>query len=256
MYPIMPRSLTQQTARQTLDLSVSEQPRQSHKSDRDRPHHCAYRSFLPILTVGVIAKSLTMDSQSKSYEYALLPIEEGSERDQPHDTKHHHNSWLHLWALRGAIYVTIGGSLLFNIAQLTLWLSKNEGHALGDRSVTAYGTWLHGPYEASLSNMKAARLSWNSPGAFEHNGIYDNKDPKVTEESWDSLRYDLGSVALADEYIESRGLPRAQRFPWDESKGLYFLNGYHGVHCLVFAPMCPHPRRWLTGCDRKSYGSR
>lgn len=80
-------------------------------------------------------------------------------------------------------------------------------------------------------------MSWNTPGEFEHNGIYDNEDPKVTEESWDNLRYDLGSIALSDEYTDSVGLPRAQRFPWDQSKGLYFLNGYHGVHCLV----CPIP---------------
>ena len=81
--------------------------------------------------------------------------------------------------------------------------------------------------------MSVAQLSWNTPGEFEHNGIYDNKDPKVTEESWAKLNYDLGSIALSDEYADSVGLPRAQRFPWDQSKGLYFLNGYHGIHCLV-----------------------
>jgi hypothetical protein len=85
------------------------------------------------------------------------------------------------------------------------------------------------------SNREAAQLSWDTPGEFEHKGIYDNKDPKITEESWDNLRYDLGSIALSDEYVESVGLPKAQRFPWDYDKGLYFLNGYHGVHCLVRA---------------------
>ena len=105
-------------------------------------------------------------------------------------------------------------------------------------------------------NAGAAQLSWNTPGEFEHNGIYDNKDPKVTEESWDSLRYDLGSIALSDEYVESVGLPKAQRFPWDESKGLYFLNGYHGVHCLVCASLLLLAHQSLTSCGRKSCASR
>lgn len=29
------------------------------------------------------------------------------------------------------------------------------------------------------------------------------------------------------------GLPEAQTFPWDDNKGLYLLNGYHNLHCLV-----------------------
>jgi hypothetical protein len=32
------------------------------------------------------------------------------------------------------------------------------------------------------------------------------------------------------------GLPKAQRFPYDESKGIYLLNGYHSLHCLVGEP--------------------
>lgn len=92
--------------------------------------------------------------------------------------------------------------------------------------------------------MRLAQLSWNTHGEFEHNGIYDNKDPKVTEESWDKLNYDLGSIALSDEYADSVGLPRAQRFPWDQSKGLYFLNGYHGIHCLV----CDITSRFVVYC--------
>ena len=29
------------------------------------------------------------------------------------------------------------------------------------------------------------------------------------------------------------GLPVAQRFPWDQSKGVYLLNGHHNLHCIV-----------------------
>lgn len=39
-------------------------------------------------------------------------------------------------------------------------------------------------------------------------------------------------VALPDSYVAAHGLPLAQRYPWDSSKGLYSLNGYHNLHCL------------------------
>ena len=38
---------------------------------------------------------------------------------------------------------------------------------------------------------------------------------------------------MADDYVASMHLPKAQRFPWDASKGIYFLHGHHNLHCLV-----------------------
>ena len=55
----------------------------------------------------------------------------------------------------------------------------------------------------------------------------------ATNEAWEALSYDLGSVAIDYEEAEALRLPRAQPFPWDYSKGLYFLNAYHSLHCLV-----------------------
>jgi hypothetical protein len=80
--------------------------------------------------------------------------------------------------------------------------------------------------------MKAG-LVWDTPGEFEHQGRFDSKNLTLTEESWENLSYDLGSIAISDDEAASFGLPKAQRFPWDGTKGLYFLNGYHGIHCLV-----------------------
>lgn len=40
-------------------------------------------------------------------------------------------------------------------------------------------------------------------------------------------------VALPDSFTTSVGLPSAQRWPWDESKGVYFLEGLHTLHCVV-----------------------
>ncbi|KAJ5729939.1 uncharacterized protein N7483_004447 [Penicillium malachiteum] len=39
-------------------------------------------------------------------------------------------------------------------------------------------------------------------------------------------------VALSDEWAYQHGLRTAQRFPWDNSKGIYLLHGFHTLHCV------------------------
>ncbi|CAG8952709.1 hypothetical protein HYFRA_00008953 [Hymenoscyphus fraxineus] len=64
-----------------------------------------------------------------------------------------------------------------------------------------------------------------------------NQSLALTEDEWNDPLYnsDLGNVALSDEYVASLGLPPAQRWPWDFSKGIYFLQGHHQMHCLQMA---------------------
>lgn len=62
---------------------------------------------------------------------------------------------------------------------------------------------------------------------------------------------DNGTVALEDGYVEEMGLPAAQRFPWDQDKGLYLLNGFHSMHCLVGIPFfgfCQSHKKKTTEC--------
>ncbi|KAF3388054.1 hypothetical protein DPV78_012031 [Talaromyces pinophilus] len=49
---------------------------------------------------------------------------------------------------------------------------------------------------------------------------------------WAATKYDRGNIALSDTYAHSMGLPRAQRFPWDDEKGVYLINAYHNLHCV------------------------
>ena len=42
-------------------------------------------------------------------------------------------------------------------------------------------------------------------------------------------------MALSDSFAQSVGLPSSQRWPWDKSKGVYFIEGLHTMHCLVCA---------------------
>jgi len=64
------------------------------------------------------------------------------------------------------------------------------------------------------------------------NGPYFDEDEAVSDEAWESMNIDAGAVALTDEYVSKMGLPTSQRFPWDDTKGIYNLNAYHSLHCL------------------------
>lgn len=55
----------------------------------------------------------------------------------------------------------------------------------------------------------------------------------ITDPIWDAVIPEIGLVALSEEFVKSKGLPEPQRWPWDHSKGIYLVNAYHNVHCLV-----------------------
>lgn len=50
---------------------------------------------------------------------------------------------------------------------------------------------------------------------------------------WNALDISPGAVLLSDESAMNNGLPLSQRFPWDQSQGVYLLGAYHQIHCLV-----------------------
>lgn len=100
-----------------------------------------------------------------------------------------------------------------------------------------------------------AGLTWNVSAVWTYDP---NIHPNLTEddEIWTKLDIDSGVVLLDDTYSKQMNLPVAQRFPWDHTKGIYLLNVYHGLHCLV----CYNPRsicsyKPLTTTQRNIRGS-
>ena len=49
----------------------------------------------------------------------------------------------------------------------------------------------------------------------------------------EQLSGDPGVVALPSDYINEKRLPYALRIPWDEDKGVFLLQGFHNLHCLL-----------------------
>lgn len=80
--------------------------------------------------------------------------------------------------------------------------------------------------------LSLAGLTYDTVMQDDHGGLYNSPNETLTNEAWESLTSDHGSIALTKEYAASMGLPPAQSFPWDDSKSIYFINAYHGIHCL------------------------
>lgn len=87
----------------------------------------------------------------------------------------------------------------------------------------------------NLLRRVTAGLVRNISTPFSIDTLYTNANRTISDAAWSSpdLDSEVGLVALTDEYAKSKGLLPAQRWPWDHSKGIYILNGFHNLHCLV-----------------------
>lgn len=72
----------------------------------------------------------------------------------------------------------------------------------------------------------------SNPRPFEWSSEYADTNLTAAGVLWDNISFDAGVVALEYDWTAAHGLPHAQPFPWDQSKGLYLLNGFHALHCL------------------------
>lgn len=73
------------------------------------------------------------------------------------------------------------------------------------------------------------------PVPFTRSSVYTDENRTVQDAAWDAPEFGIetGLVALSDEYVRAKGLLPAQRWPWDDSKGIYIINGFHNLHCVV-----------------------
>ena len=89
-----------------------------------------------------------------------------------------------------------------------------------------------------ISNKCTAGLVPEVTSSIYEKTPYNDADHEsLADELWGSINIDAGIVALSDDYAKEKNLPIAQRFPWDKTKGIYLLNGYHHLHCLVQPPL-------------------
>ena len=55
----------------------------------------------------------------------------------------------------------------------------------------------------------------------------------AVETAWSRIVSAHGIVALEHEWARKHGLRKARNLPGDDTKGVYILDAYHQIHCLV-----------------------
>jgi hypothetical protein len=81
-----------------------------------------------------------------------------------------------------------------------------------------------------------AGLERDIPIPFRDDTIFSPHNRSLSDAAWDQWVVDPGIVALPHDWVKAKMLPQAQRWPWDKEKGVYLLNGFHNIHCLVNSP--------------------
>ncbi|MCJ1377244.1 hypothetical protein MMC17_000336 [Xylographa soralifera] len=77
-----------------------------------------------------------------------------------------------------------------------------------------------------------ASLKREIPLAWTWNSVFSNDNLTAVFEAWEQVNHDAGAIVLPDDYVAEKQLPPSQRFEWDDTKGVYIVNGYHNLHCL------------------------
>ncbi|KAI1801823.1 hypothetical protein F4811DRAFT_532470 [Daldinia bambusicola] len=86
--------------------------------------------------------------------------------------------------------------------------------------------------KTDLPITKYANLQRNHEEPYVRVTPYSSDNDTLQDQLWHSINVDYGVVALSDAWAARHGLRAAQRFPWDPTKGIYILHGFHNLHCL------------------------
>ena len=68
---------------------------------------------------------------------------------------------------------------------------------------------------------------------FMINTDWSSENTTRADQLWKGLAPNVGMVAIDSGVSRNMDLYRTEPFPWDASKGVYMLEGYHSLHCLV-----------------------
>ena len=74
---------------------------------------------------------------------------------------------------------------------------------------------------------------YHAYGHFTNYSSPTGEDTKEIQSLWDKIEGGHGIVALDKEWAKSLHLAPALSLPSDATKGVYAIDGYHEMHCLV-----------------------
>ena len=186
-------------------------------------------------------------AEGKTYDYTILPESEDGDISPPlhesHDRPH-----LKMWPLR-TLAPYLATSILLNALLIALNLYQNLHHTIPTKShykmpngqrISPYGMCpLTNSSLSHLTRKFKASLAYDTPYRFEYHNDYWSTNETLADHLWDSISTDELVVALDESYQITHGLLPSNPFPWDQSKGLYYIKSMHLLHCLVSGILLP-----------------
>lgn len=92
------------------------------------------------------------------------------------------------------------------------------------------------------------------PRPFVTNTEWSSGNTTRTDELWTKLPAHVGMVAVDMKFSQDMGFYATEPFPWDQKKGVYMLEGYHSLHCLVQSSILLLTRSdWQADGDYQMY---
>lgn len=124
-------------------------------------------------------------------------------------------------------------SLLFNVYNMMHYF---QPPCSMDQVPSKYGTLpLIHPFLCQTLTLLIAGLYQNVPTEIVEHANYNSPNRTIENAAWDNpdLLPEHGFIALPNSWAAAKGLPATQRWPWDNTKGIYILTSSHELHCVV-----------------------
>ncbi|TGJ80465.1 hypothetical protein E0Z10_g8297 [Xylaria hypoxylon] len=168
-----------------------------------------------------------MSSSIDSIEHRGLL--EGDSEESRHDEKSLIRSFTRSYTnsrTQKVILLILSVSIVFNVLLTTLYL-RTPSQPSQSEALTPY---------AHLKHVREEPYVIVTP--------YSSDNETLQDQLWYNINVDSAVVALSDDWADQHNLRKAQRFPWDQSKGIYILHGFHNLHCLkiVYISMSEYRR--------------
>lgn len=136
-------------------------------------------------------------------------------------------NWLRAFSRPVAVIAIICisfASITLNV--ILLWLQYRVFHERIQNVQSA-------PYSSLMGKSAYTGLALDTPSTHFHHTDYWGPNRTLADALWESVDTNPMVVALTDEFAKAHDLPLSDRFPWDETKGRYFVKVFHQLHCLV-----------------------
>lgn len=144
---------------------------------------------------------------------------------------------------RSTLKVCVIALLLSLALNILLALDYNRLRvASQDRGRTKYSQYSSNDLHSLLT--ETGGITFDNTLPFHAYSEYWN--PNISDEemdaAWDLIDTNPMAISLGDDLAKQLDLGPSTRFPWDTERSIYYIKGFHDLHCLVLPLSSSHTK--------------